>query len=412
MITVGEPLPIDGKNERLYRTGILSQLMADEGHEVTWWTSSFNHTKRAQRTTEQMAVRVSPNLTIRIVPEPGYSKSVSVRRILSHATCARRFRKMAMADPRPDVILVSYPTIELSRAAIRLGKKMDVPVVVDIRDLWPDIFLQIFPRGLRGLGKLCLWPYDYFARQVFRNADAIVAITAGIRDWGLTKAGREPGPLDRDFPFGYAAQEAPDPEATDARAFWASRGVTDDNWNICFFGAIGKQTRFEPVIQAARLLQEELPQVRFIICGTGEMLPEYEQMAKGLSNVLFPGWVDKNQINTLMALSQMGLTAYPSSEDFLLSIPNKPIEYLSAGLPILSNIDGVLGALIRENRVGATYRSSDPSSLIDALGGLIDDPAAVDAMRAASHALFEREFDAQKVYSNYSEYLQSVARVM
>ena len=56
VITVGEPLPIDGRHERLYRSGILSQLMAAEGHDVTWWTSSFNHTKRAQRSTADSTV--------------------------------------------------------------------------------------------------------------------------------------------------------------------------------------------------------------------------------------------------------------------------------------------------------------------------------------------------------------------
>ena len=411
VITVGEPLPIDGQHERLYRSGILSQLMAAEGHDVTWWTSSFNHTKRAQRSTADSTVELGPGFTLRLVPEPGYSKSVSLRRIVSHARCARCFRRMAESAPRPDVILVSYPTIELSLAAIRLGKAMDVPVVVDVRDLWPDIFTQVFPRWLQGIGRLLLWPYDYFARKVFREASAIVAITPGIRDWALNKVGRAPGPLDRDFPFGYVAREESGPEIAAAEAFWSSCGVVRDNWNICFFGAIGKQTRFEPVIRAARQLEAKCPQVRFIICGTGELLPAYERMADGLSNILFPGWVDKNQIAALMAMSRMGLTAYPTSDDFLLSIPNKPIEYLSAGLPILSNIDGELGALIQKHDVGATYSSSNPSSLVDVIASLIADPSAMRAMQAASIDLFRRRFDAAKVYGDFSRYLQSVAQV-
>lgn len=412
IVTVGEPLPVDGKHERLYRSGILCDRMADEGHEVTWWTSSFNHTQRAQRQADNVEIKLRPNQTIMLVPEPGYSRSVSLRRIASHAVCARHFRRMAGAAPPPDVILVSYPTIELTRAAVDLGEKFDIPVIVDIRDLWPDIFVRVLPRALQPIGKFLLLPYDRLSRKALRDADAIVAITEGIRDWGLAKAGRAAGPMDRDFPFGYVKRELQPSELHAAEAFWREHGVSDKNWNICFFGAIGAQTRFEPVIAAARMMKDALPRVQFILCGTGEKLPVYERMAQGLPNVYFPGWVDGNQIAALMKMSKMGLTAYPSSEDFLLSIPNKPIEYMSAGLPVLSNIDGTLGALIRKNGVGALYRSSEPSSLVDAIAKFIDDPDSMRAMEAASADLFRREFDAATVYADFSRYLQKAAQVL
>ena len=412
IVTVGEPLPVDGEYERLYRSGILCERMADEGHEVTWWTSSFNHTKRAQRLADSVEIKRRPNQTIMLVPEPGYARSVSLRRLASHALCARRFRRMAAAAPRPDVILVSYPTIELTRAAVRVGQRLGVPVVVDIRDLWPDIFIRELPQALQPIGKFLLRPYDRLACKALREADAIVAITEGIRDWGLAKAGRAAGPMDCDFPFGYVKRDLPPSELAAAGAFWKAHGVSDENWNICFFGAIGKQTRFEAVIAAARLMQDTLPQVRFVLCGTGEKLPVYERMAEGLLNVVFPGWVDGNQIAALMKISRMGLTAYPSSEDFLLSIPNKPIEYMSAGLPVLSNIEGMLGALIRKHAVGALYRTAEPSSLVDAVARLVNDPGSMRSMEAASAELFSREFDAARVYANYSRYLQKVAKVL
>ena len=412
IVTVGEPLPVDGEHVRLYRSGILCDRMVDEGHEVTWWTSSFDHTNRAQRDVDAAEIRLRPNQTIVLVPEPGYSRSVSLRRIASHALCARHFRRMAEAAPRPDVILVSFPTIELTRAAVAIGKKLGVPVVVDIRDLWPDIFARVLPRPLRSVAKLLLLPYDRMARKALREADAIVSITEGIRDCGLAKAGRDAGPLDRDFPFGYVRRDLQPAELEAAEAFWRQRGITGDNWNVCFFGAIGEQTRFEAVIAAARLMKDTLPAVRFVLCGTGEKLPAYERMAQGLPNVDFPGWVDRNQITALMNMSKMGLTAYPSSEDFLLSIPNKPIEYMSAGLPVLSNIDGTLVGLIKKHGVGALYRSSEPSSIVDVIASLIDDPGTLQAMRTASAALFSREFDAATVYASYSRYLQKVARVL
>jgi hypothetical protein len=44
LITVGgEPLPIDGTNERLRRTGILANTIIKRKHKIIWWTSTFDH---------------------------------------------------------------------------------------------------------------------------------------------------------------------------------------------------------------------------------------------------------------------------------------------------------------------------------------------------------------------------------
>jgi hypothetical protein len=49
LITVGEPLPLDGPGERMLRTGILAAFLAARGHEVVWWSSSFDHVRKRQR---------------------------------------------------------------------------------------------------------------------------------------------------------------------------------------------------------------------------------------------------------------------------------------------------------------------------------------------------------------------------
>ncbi|GAI08595.1 unnamed protein product, partial [marine sediment metagenome] len=48
LITIGEPLPSDNNNDRLYRTGILAKLLIQRGHEVVWWTSTFDHVRKIQ----------------------------------------------------------------------------------------------------------------------------------------------------------------------------------------------------------------------------------------------------------------------------------------------------------------------------------------------------------------------------
>ena len=411
VITVGEPLPTDGAQVRLYRSGILSYLMAEENHEVTWWSSSFDHVAKVQRVEGQADIVLNKNLTLTLLPGPGYRRNVSLRRILDHVIVARAFKKLARKRMKPDVILVSYPTIELSWEAVKFGKEFKVPVVVDVRDLWPDIFEQAFPRVLKRFVHALFLPLNRKAREVFRSATAISGITDEIVEWGLDKGARRRSSMDRSFPYGYESSAAVSKDKLAAVEFWRLQGVSADDWNICFFGTLGRQFDMATVIGAARELMERCPQVRFIICGEGDLKEQFEDMARDVPTVSFPGWVDRVQIRALMELSQMGLAPYYPSRDFLMSLPNKPIEYMSAGLPVLSTIGGVLGDLILQQEAGVVCEQPDAESLAALIADLVVDPDKITRMGEASLNLFEHRFDARVVYSQFSQFLQEIARI-
>ncbi len=410
IITVGEPLPLDGDNVRLYRSGILSYLMAEEGHSVTWWSSTFDHVAKVQRVSPEKDVVLQDNLTLSLLHGPGYRRNVSFRRLLDHILLAREFRKLAPTRPKPDVILVSYPTIELCFEAIRFGKKYGVPVAVDVRDLWPDSFEQAFPRMFRRPIHALFFPLNRKARRVFQSATAITGITDEIVDWAIRKGGSARRAIDRSFPFGYDASELVDEDKVTATEFWHQHGVSADHWNICFFGTLGRQFDLATVIDAARRLLDSHPEVRFILCGEGDLKGQFEQLAQDVPSVVFPGWVDRVQISVLMDMSRLGLAPYYPSPDFMMSLPNKPIEYMSAGLPVLSTIGGVLGNLLTQHGAGVVCEGADPESLAAIVAELIHDPDRVARMRTASLDLFQRRFDAQHVYADFSEYLQQIAR--
>lgn len=410
IITVGEPLPLDGANVRLYRSGILSYLMAAEGHCVTWWSSTFDHVAKVQRVSQEKDVVLQDNLTLRLLHGIGYRRNVSFRRLLDHLFLAREFRKIAPTKLRPDVILVSYPTIELCFEAIRFGEKHGIPVAVDVRDLWPDSFEQAFPERLRRPVHALFFPLNRKAQRVFQSATAITGITDEIVDWAIRKGGSARRAIDRSFPFGYDASETGDEDREAATDFWHRHDVSADRWNICFFGTLGRQFDLETVIDAARRLRDSHPEVRFIICGEGDLKAQFEQFAHDLPSVVFPGWVDRAQIRVLMEISQLGLAPYYPSPDFMMSLPNKPIEYMSAGLPVLSTIGGVLGNLLTEHGAGVVCECPDAESIATNVADLIKDPDKVGRMRTASLALFEHRFDAQHVYADFSKYLQDIAR--
>ena len=158
LITVGEPLPFQGSSARPWRTGLLARLLARRGHNVTWWTSSVDHFTKRFFVNESKRVDVEPNFALQFLHGRLYKRNISMARWRNHREIAAEFDRISAGAQRPDLIVCSYPTIELSAAAARYGKAHGIPVLLDIRDLWPDEMAALLPRPLRGLARLLLWP--------------------------------------------------------------------------------------------------------------------------------------------------------------------------------------------------------------------------------------------------------------
>jgi len=110
-----------------------------------------------------------------------------------------------------------------------------------------------------------------------------------------------------------------------------------------------------------------------------------------------------------MRISSMGLVAFVNKANYTLNLPNKPIEYLSAGLPIVSSLSGVLARLLSENHCGVTYEAGNPDSLAEALVRLYDDRGALEVTSRNALALYERSFVAERVYGEMIGYLSRIA---
>src|SRR5262249_33282091 len=144
---IGEPLPLES-NARLLRYGQFTSRWAAAGHDVTWWTSGFSHFQRAtirDKDSEEM----KNGVRLKIFAGPGYKRSVSLARIRHQAHFARRFQETIENETPPDLILTPIPTLEVAKVAMRYGKRHGVPVVVDIRDEWPEEFVRLVPSYLQ-----------------------------------------------------------------------------------------------------------------------------------------------------------------------------------------------------------------------------------------------------------------------
>lgn len=412
LITVGEPLPIDGSNERLYRTGILANRLVQRGHKVVWWTSTFDHVRKIHRFNSDSTIKESNNFKIKLLHSIGYKKNVSIFRFINHYLIGCKFYKYVQKEPRPDILLSSLPTLKLSLSAVKYGGKMNIPVVLDVRDMWPDVFLDFIPSWAKGTIRFLFLPMYNTLKAACSGATAITGVTPDFVEWGISHANRLPTDLDKALPFGYSKVTPNKEDIEKAEKCWKRYGLSKDNneFIICFFGAMSSLFDLKTVIEAARKLKLQKRKFRIVLCGSGNYLTFYKNLAKDCENIVFPGWVGTAEIWTLMRISSVGLAPYFSIKNFTMNLPNKPIEYLSAGLPIVSSLKGVLENLLSNYNCGVTYENSDVDNLVSVLINLYDHPDQLEIMSKNAYALYKDKFIAEKVYDDMINYLELVVK--
>jgi glycosyltransferase involved in cell wall biosynthesis len=407
IVFIGEELPTDGA-VRPWRYGILSDILADRGHAVTRWQPSF-YLHKHQRCEEDTTIRWRENYTIRLIHVPPYRRHIGIQRIRHYEILARRFAALSRGEEPPDVVLCGMPSPSMCAASVDYARDRSIPVLIDVRDLWPDIFLDVVPPVLRPLGRLMLWPEFRRNRRVFRQATGILGIRDDFVRWGRDYGGRSPGPYDGTFSHAYRERHLTDEERCREEEFLRRAGVRFDRPLACFFGSFEESYDLETVVEAARVLAAGPHRdLQFVLCGDGKKLPALRSRAEGLPNVVLPGRVTPGTIARLMEAADFGLASFIRGATHTVS--NKVVEYFCGGLAVVASESGGIRRVLEENRCGVTYEPEDVRSLAAVLADLLEKGEKREEMKRNARGLYERSYTADAVYGRMADHLEETVR--
>lgn len=407
-VTIGEPLPIDGNKNRLHRAGLLNSILVQQGHDVTWWASTFEHFSKTHIYGQNTSVAIEPNYRLELLHGCAYHKNVSINRLRNHYQIGREFYHLAKKKEKPDQIFVAFPAIELAYYASKYALENNIPIIVDARDMWPDIFVDVLPVVTRPMAKLVLTPYFRMTKFVFSNATGITGITDGFVNWGLQYASRKNGPNDSSFYLGYPSLKNDPEKVADSWERWLALGLGNDDFIISYIGAVAhNKIDFSPILQAALCYKDD-PNIKFVLAGEGDERQRFMDEVKrlGLKNIIFPGWIDKYQISSLLRKSSLGLVPLKNRKDYKVSIPNKPIEYFANNLPVITSLRGELQDLVVKTGTGVFYENA--SDMVSWIDFFREKQNRLDEMASNCNRLFSQLFESQNVYSRLAEHLTDV----
>ena len=265
---------------------------------------------------------------------------------------------------RPDVAYVYHPPATISLPAMVLKALRGVPSVYDIQDLWPD---TLAATGMVERSAV-LSIVNVWMNRVYRSAAHITVLSTGFRNKLIERGVSErkltviPNWTDETRIQMFAS----DPIRARELGF-------ENSFNVVFAGTMGKAQALDTVLQAAELLQQSAPEVRFVMIGGGVEVGRLQALARErqLPNVVFLPRRPPSEIGEILGMADALLVHLKDDPLFAITIPSKTQAYLMAGKPILMGVRGDAARMVEEAEAGFAFEPERPAALVHAIERLI-----------------------------------------
>ena len=300
------------------------------------------------------------------------------RRIHNWVSFGARVWRHKWGADRPDVVIGSSPHLLAALAAERAARRLNVPFVLEVRDLWPESLAV--RDGRQGPAYHAL---AALAKYLYAKADHIIVLAEGVRD-NLIARGITPNRITC-IPNGVDVSAFPEVERAPSAAL-----------KLIYAGAHGPANGLDTVLEAAKLLAGD-DRVSFVLMGDGPSKSSLVEQAKtmGLTNVEFATPVSKNDIPSTLASHDGGLMVLKDLPLFSFGVsPNKLFDYWAARLPIICNVAGETAGTVEQVQGGIVATSASADALASAVRKLLDTPAVTrKQMGERGRSWVERERD-------------------
>lgn len=393
----------------------LARVLAGRGHDVTWWTATWSHRRKATRVVAT-AIAADEGFSIRAVAVRPYRGNVSLARLRSHRDFGRNLARIAAEEvaaghlERPDVIFASLPPLEGPEAAVDLGRRLDAHVVVDLMDLWPETFERLLPGPewmVGWIAPIVLGAMRKRRRQLLTAADAVCSSTATYLE--AVHGELEPGtPTHVCYLGAYVEEFAPPPR----RHPDEDRGPapSPEPLRCVYTGTLERSQDLDTLVAAARVLATGPAVTEFHVAGTGSLDHHLRSSAErigGKTKVVVHGLLDRRAYARLLDSCDVGLVLVkPSSR---VAIPYKAADYAAAGLALVNGLPGELSRHIREYDAGVDYDAGSATSLAGAITRLALDRELTKRCRDGAREMASRRFDRERIYPEFARWIEELA---
>lgn len=304
---------------------------------------------------------------------------------------------------RGDVVFASSTPLTISIPGVYAARRRRIPMVFEVRDLWPDL-----PIAIGALKNPVLrFAVKALERFSYSNSAAVVALSPGMAQ-GILRTGYPPEKVT--IVPNAADLELFQRNPAQGRAFRTRMGIDDRKIVVGYLGTLGRLNGVSYLVRIAAALKNDR---RFVFLTVGDGL-ECEQVtalarAEGVlgRNFLMVSKVSKLEVPALFSAVDVATSLFLPIPQMEANSANKFFDALAAGCCVAINYGGWQAEILREAGAGIKL-DVDPRRAATELQALADEPGRVESAGVNARKLAEEKFSRDKLASKIHGVLAAV----
>ncbi|QLE78519.1 glycosyltransferase family 4 protein [Francisella sp. Scap27] len=313
------------------------------------------------------------------------------------------FRYKKIIPKNADVIIASSGPISTLHVGLHIAKKMKIPCVCEVRDLWPLSIVEYTSLTDKNLIIKALYRLE---KWCYKKSAAIVFTVEGGKQYIIDKGWSNNINLEKVNYINNGVCLETFRENKEKYVFNDKDLDAPDVFKVVYTGTISKVNKIEELVKVAEQLENK--KVKIIIFGEGseeDGLKKY-CLSKSLGNIVFKGRVDKKYIPSIISKADLNIVIIddkPNLYKYGISM-NKLFEYLASARPIMLTNPAEDYNFVVEEGCGVNVYPLSTNNIIKAVKEiyLLDTPTKKSYISNSLHQA--NSFD----FKNHAEKLENI----
>ncbi|NIA07971.1 MAG: glycosyltransferase [Actinobacteria bacterium] len=301
---------------------------------------------------------------------------------------------------KADAMICTSPPLSVGLTGWMLSKFKRIPMVFEVRDLWPESAIDTGVLTNKWLIKVSYW----LERLSYKSAKWINVLTPAFEESLIANKGISPDMISM-IPNG-ADLDIFHPG--DRNNWVREKHDLGDKFVVTYVGAHGRANALMQLIESAKILKEKDGEVQIMLVGDGMEKAGLIEAAKEakLENVTFVEPVSKAKIVDYVNAADACTAVLKKVDTFKTVYPNKVFDYMSAARPVIVGIDGVARKLLEDARAGMYVEPENAGAFVEAVLKLKSNPQLCNEYGQNGLNFVRKNFDRSVLADKYLDILK------
>jgi glycosyltransferase involved in cell wall biosynthesis len=387
--------PEDPGSTRSYE---MARRLVEWGHEIHMITTDRKGqvTKRGWKTTKETGINV-------------HWYPVAYSNKMSFGNRIKAFMKFAWVSALKasildaDVVFATSTPLTIALPGIYASKRLDVPFVFEVRDLWPELPVAVGAIKNKILIKLAS-TLENFA---YRQSAQIIALSPGMKD-GIAKTGYPEQKV-------HVIPNSSDMELFDIPEQEGFEFREKYNWLknrplIVYTGALGFINGVSYFARIASEVKALNPDIRFLVVGGGKEYDSVKKKAASLEvlnkNFFMFERIPKKDMPAVLSAADIATSLVLNIEAIWANSANKFFDALASGTPVAINYGGWQAEILNKEKAGFQIHATDFKKAAKTLTEKISDKPWLDQTGNNAKKVAVNRFNRDKLAKYFEEVLK------